>query len=191
MWSLRVFAIAAYALAASSASTSRLPFTKNCNQAVSGKTCLYAAQLTSQCREIEASFPLETWTGDEATSDMWSLFQANVHPACRVAPKTSEEIASVLKVVVEHSCTFAVLGGGTSPFAGVSNAQDGVTIDLQRFQWVQFTDTNSTAFVDVGGGARWADVYEFLGPLELSAAGTRNSLTGVVGSILGGEYESQ
>jgi hypothetical protein len=33
----------------------------------------------------------------------------------------------------------------------------------------------------------WADVYRYLDPLDLSAAGTRNSLTGVVGSILGGK----
>ena len=39
----------------------------------------------------------------------------------------------------------------------------------------------------VGGGAVWQDVYRRLGSEGLSAVGTRNSLTGVVGSILGGK----
>lgn len=51
---------------------------------------------------------------------------------------------------------------------------------------IQLLSDNSHA-VQVGGGVIWADLYRFLDPYNLTAVGTRNSLTGVVGSILGGK----
>lgn len=45
-----------------------------------------------------------------------------------------------------------------------------------------------TPSLRAGGGVVWADVYLVLDALKLSATGTRNSLTGVVGSVLGGTY---
>lgn len=117
---------------------------------------------------------------------MWSNFQANDHPRCRIKPRTAQEVAVVLKTVVDHECLFAVLGGGTSPFAGASNADMGLTVDLGILNSIRILDGDPT-FVEVGGGALWADLYRHLDPLNLSSAGTRNSLTGVVGSILGGK----
>ncbi|KAK1749452.1 bifunctional solanapyrone synthase [Echria macrotheca] len=120
---------------------------------------------------------------------MWSLFQARARPTCRVTPRTAEQVAGILSIAVAYSCMFAVLGGGTSPFSGVSNADGGITVDLELLRDIRLVengDDGASTFVEVGGGATWADLYAFLDPLELSSAGTRNSLTGVVGSILGG-----
>lgn len=118
---------------------------------------------------------------------MWSQFQANVKPRCRVKPQTAEEVADILRAVVAHNCLFAVLGGGTSPFAGVSNADGGVTIELSLLKSIHIPEDRPTV-VKVGGGTTWADLYRFLDPLNLSSAGTRNSLTGIVGSIIGGKH---
>jgi len=118
---------------------------------------------------------------------LWSLFQSNVVPQCRVQPVSTTEISDVLKAVRERRCKFAVLGGGTSPFLEASNAQDGVTIDLGLMNSVTLIRDDKLT-LEVGGGALWADVYRELDPRNLSASGTRNSLTGVVGSILGGKY---
>ena len=93
----------------------------------------------------------------------------------------------MLEIIRAHSCLFAVLGGGTSPFAGVSNANGGITIDLDLLSSIKITENTTSPLVEVGGGATWADLYRHLDPLDLSSAGTRNSLTGVVGSILGGK----
>lgn len=54
---------------------------------------------------------------------------------------------------------------------------------MNKVEFVQ----GDTPTLNVGGGAIWADVYRELDPRNLSAVGTRNSLTGVVGSILGGK----
>jgi len=82
---------------------------------------------------------------------------------------------------------FAVLGGGTSPFLEASNAQDGVTIDLALMNSVTLIRDDKLT-LEVGGGALWADVYRQLDARNLSASGTRSSLPGVAGSILGGKY---
>ena len=161
----------------------------SCDEAVSQGDLLSpyrAANSRDQCNEIFEMMPNQSARGNHAAKAMWSLFQANARPRCRITPRTSEEVALILERIVAHSCVFAVLGGGTSPFAGASNANQGITIDLGLLNSVQFHEEDSTV-VAVGGGARWADVYRFLDPLNLSSAGTRNSLTGVVGSILGGQ----
>jgi FAD/FMN-containing dehydrogenase len=102
-----------------------------------------------------------------------------------VQPYDAQDIAIALSVVRKFGCHFAVLGGGTSPFKGASNAHDGVTIDLYALNTVKFTNSEKK-YVKVGGGAIWADVYRYLDPKNMSAVGTRNSLTGVAGSIIGG-----
>ncbi|KAK8078575.1 hypothetical protein PG996_004745 [Apiospora saccharicola] len=145
-----------------------------------------------QCDELASSFPAETHRNAAAQARLWSRFQSQVSPACRVQPRSADEIAAVLNVVRERRCRFAVLGGGTAPSAGSSNAEGGVTIDLRRMDDVRMVDAPKTDWstndpvVQVGGGARWADVYRLLEPRNMSAVGTRSSLTGVVGSILGG-----
>jgi hypothetical protein len=103
-----------------------------------------------------------------------------------VQPYNAQDIAIALGVVRRFGCHFAVFGGGTSPFKGASNAHNGVTIDLYALNKVKFTNAEKT-HVRVGGGAIWADVYRYLDPKNMSAVGTRNSLTGVAGSIIGGK----
>lgn len=109
-----------------------------------------------------------------------------MQPLCRVEPEDSADVAEVLTIVRHYDCHFAVLGGGTSPFKGASSAIQGVTIDMRRMRNVTLID-NGKLEVRVGGGSRWADVYRTLDPFNMSATGTSNSLTGVVGSILGGK----
>ena len=67
---------------------------------------------------------------------------------------------------------------------GASNAEGGITIDMSLLRSLEL-NADSTEMT-VGGGTIWADVYRFLDTRNLSAAGTRNSLTGVAGSVLGG-----
>jgi FAD/FMN-containing dehydrogenase len=106
-----------------------------------------------------------------------------------VQPDNAQDIAIALGVVRKFGCHFAVLGGGTSPFKGASNAHGGVTIDLYALNTVKFTSSEKK-HARVGGGAIWADVYRYLDPKNMSAVGTRNSLTGVAGSIIGGRNVS-
>jgi FAD/FMN-containing dehydrogenase len=57
---------------------------------------------------------------------------------------------------------------------------------MRRLNSIDFVEDEKSA-IRVGAGNVWADVYRELDPWGMSATGTRNSLTGVVGSILGGE----
>ena len=137
-----------------------------------------------QCHEISRNVDIPILYNEEAKIDMWSLFQANTSPKCTVQPKSAEDVASILAIAREHSCHFVILGGGTSPFQGASNAEGGITIDLRFLKTLELNSDSTEITV---GGAIWADVYRFLDARNLSAVGTRNSLTGVAGSVLGGE----
>ena len=69
-------------------------------------------------------------------------------------------------------------------FAGASNIQDGLTIDLTQLNQIQVSpDKTLTA---VGSGARWGDVYSHLGEQQLSVVGGRDADIGVGGLTLGG-----
>lgn len=116
---------------------------------------------------------------------MWSLFQRETKPQCTIRPRVPEDVSEILAIARDRRCRFAVLGGGTSPFKGASNIEGGITIDMSLMNNLNF-DPDS-GLITVGGGSLWADVYRFLDPRNLSSAGTRNSLTGVAGSVLGGQ----
>ncbi|KAL8938075.1 MAG: hypothetical protein Q9216_004090 [Gyalolechia sp. 2 TL-2023] len=81
-------------------------------------------------------------------------------------------------------CQFAIRGGGHTPWKGNANIAGGVTIDMSSIKSVK-TDPFS-AFVSVGAGARWSDVYGELDVMGLGVAGGRISDVGVGGLITGG-----
>jgi FAD/FMN-containing dehydrogenase len=119
---------------------------------------------------------------------LWSNFQAQVQPICRIEPRDSQDVEVILSAARLYECHFAVLGGGTSPFRLASNAARGITIDMRRIKEVSFVDGNDSQ-ITVGAGSLWSEVYQALQPRNMSATGTRNSLVGVVGSILGGKLQ--
>ena len=166
------------------------PQVSPCETAVITTPCLFRtmkgmqAELM-QCREISVNTDAQVSHGKAGKLELWSLFQAETSPKCTVRPRGTEDVASILAIAREHSCHFAILGGRRSPFKGASNAEGGITIDMTLLKYL---DLHSDLMqITVGGGSLWADVYSFLDPRNLSATGTRNSLTGVAGSVLGGE----
>ena len=81
-------------------------------------------------------------------------------------------------------CPFAVKSGGHAAFAGASNIQDGLTIDLVGLNSTALSRNSTIA--SVGAGNRWLDVYDWLDPMGLSVIGGRVSDIGVGGLTLGG-----
>lgn len=69
-------------------------------------------------------------------------------------------------------------------WAGASNIQDGVTIDLGLLNQVNVSKDQK--ITSVGGGARWEDVYLKLDAMNLAVAGGRVADVGVGGLTLGG-----
>ncbi|KAL8646753.1 MAG: hypothetical protein Q9226_006730, partial [Calogaya cf. arnoldii] len=116
----------------------------------------------------------------------WSLQQLETLPACRVTPQSALDVAITLLVTQFFSCPFAVKSGGHAAFAGASNIQDGVTIDLNKLRQVEVSKDRTVT--KVGAGNRWLDVYSKLDPMGLSVVGGRVADIRVGGLTLGGEF---
>lgn len=118
----------------------------------------------------------------------FDIKQQTLTPDCIVQPKDPKEVALTVKILTTASvlrpCKFAIRSGGHTPYAGASNIEDGVTLDLQYLSAVQYDAKNN--LVKVGPGARWNDVFTTLEPLGVITTGGRSSTVGVGGLTLGG-----
>ncbi|KAK1992696.1 FAD binding domain-containing protein [Colletotrichum falcatum] len=110
--------------------------------------------------------------------------QAEVHPACFVSPRDTDDVATTIKILTSASVPFTVKSGGHTAFDGGSNIAGGVTIDLVRLNQIIVSNDHQT--VSVGPGNRWVNISETLDPLGLAVVGGRVSDVGVSGLILGG-----
>lgn len=81
-------------------------------------------------------------------------------------------------------CKFAIRSGGHTPYAGASNIEDGVTIDLKYISSVDYDAQNKV--VNVGPAAQWNKVFTTLEPLGVMTPGGRAATVGVGGLVLGG-----
>lgn len=136
------------------------------------------------CASIAESQPHTFFLQDEGHCVLWDAKQSTLIPACRVEPSTPAEVASVIAAVTKERCHFAIRGGGHSRIAGSSNAEDGITIDLKKFTFVEVAKDRKT--VRIGGGSVWGDVYRALEAQNLVVIGGRVSDVGVGGLTLGG-----
>jgi FAD/FMN-containing dehydrogenase len=87
-------------------------------------------------------------------------------------------------VLADESCHFAVRGAGHTPWAGASNIDNGVTIDLTSMNSVVVSEDRTIA--SLGPGARWEDVYRPLDEMNLTVTGGRVATVGVGGLVTGG-----
>jgi FAD/FMN-containing dehydrogenase len=118
----------------------------------------------------------------------FDIKQQAITPNCILQPRSTEEVSIAVKTLSGASdpkqCKFAIRSGGHTPYAGASNIEDGVTIDLQYISAVEYDAANS--LVKVGPGAVWDDVFKTLEPLGVISTGGRSSSVGVGGLTLGG-----
>ncbi|KAI9761538.1 MAG: hypothetical protein M4579_000929 [Chaenotheca gracillima] len=144
------------------------------------------------CTLLQHFFPDKTSFPKDAAyktsiSSYWSL-QAQLNPSCIIQPECSKEVADIVVLLAASSlatpCPFAIRSGGHNPFPDNNIGAPGVTIDLSKINSVALKDNNSTAAI--GPGARWKDVYNYLGPRGYSVPGGRAASVGVGGLTLGG-----
>ncbi|WYZ37070.1 hypothetical protein EsH8_II_000576 [Colletotrichum jinshuiense] len=83
-----------------------------------------------------------------------------------------------------NHCNWAVRGGGHMTWAGASNIDEGVTIDMGLINQVDYSPL--TKIASIGAGALWRDVYSTLEPFGVTAPGGRTSTVGVAGFLTGG-----
>lgn len=120
----------------------------------------------------------------------WASNQADSQPNCRLVPRTSEDVSSLISQLVhlEEGVKFAIASGGHHTAEGASNLDDGITLDLSGLDSIALAADHS--FVEVGTGARWLDVYQYLGPRGLMVSGARVASVGVGGYLLGGRVHA-
>jgi FAD/FMN-containing dehydrogenase len=124
---------------------------------------------------------------DAFTSSYWSQLQNDVSPRCIFKPSTTKDVSAVVLISRLTQCPFAVKSGGHAAFAGGSSVEGGITISLEKLNYVRLSCNKKK--VTIGPGNRWADVYKKLGSRDLTVAGGRVSSVGTGGLTLGGKFE--
>lgn len=89
-----------------------------------------------------------------------------------------------LTILKANNCQFAVKSGGHASFAGASNIDGAVTIDLRNLNELVVSEYKTE--VSVGAGMVWSSVYLELDARNLSVIGGRSGAIGVGGLTLGG-----
>ncbi|KAK7902603.1 hypothetical protein LTR67_002249 [Exophiala xenobiotica] len=123
----------------------------------------------------------------------WASNQADSHPNCRLVPRTSEDVSSLVSLLAslgeedrDDDVKFAIASGGHHTAEGASNLDDGITLDLSGLDSIALDQTPDHASIEVGTGARWLDVYQYLEPRGVMVSGARVASVGVGGYLLGG-----
>jgi FAD binding domain len=117
-------------------------------------------------------------------SRYWSYQQSTTLPACRLSPTCAKDVSKAIVILRASHCQFAVKSGGHAAFAGSSNIQGGVAIDMVNLNQLDVSKDQKTT--SIGPGNRWVNVYSKLQTMGLSVVGGRVSDIGVGGLTLGG-----
>jgi FAD/FMN-containing dehydrogenase len=147
------------------------------------------------CHTLSLALPSQVSYAGNATytASLQSYFsdqEADLSPACIVTPKTSQDVATLIKILASLNLAannvyqFAIRSGGHTPWAGSANINSGVTVDLSSINEVVVNlDRTITS---IGPGARWEKVYLQLDTMNLTVAGGRAAQVGVGGYLVGG-----
>ncbi|PKS07487.1 hypothetical protein jhhlp_006091 [Lomentospora prolificans] len=140
------------------------------------------------CAALAAALPgavaFPNSTAYVESNTYWSNRQSEVQPACFITPQTTADVSTAVKIITSHNIPFSVKSGGHTAFAGASNVQGGITIDLRNLNKITVSEDRET--VSVGPGNRWIEISSVLDPLGLAVVGGRAADVGVSGLILGG-----
>ncbi|KAI4867549.1 FAD-binding domain-containing protein [Hypoxylon rubiginosum] len=105
--------------------------------------------------------------------------------ACIVNPKNSQEVSTVVKLLVESGTKFAIRSGGHNYIPGFGSIdEEGILVSLEALNSTVLSGDKKTA--KIGPGNRWQDVYDVLVPEGLIVVGGRVGPVGVGGLMLGG-----
>lgn len=102
---------------------------------------------------------------------------------CVYTPRNENELAAAIKIIGNRRVRFAIECSGHASNQGFSSTP-GVHISMKGFQDVVVSQDN--AYVDIGGGISWADVYTKLENTTVTVVGGRVPGPGIGGFITGG-----
>ena len=113
-----------------------------------------------------------------------------IPPSFIVTPQNTNDVSVAVKALASvyesssHTAQFAIRGRGHTPFAGSASLEGGVVIEMTSME--SMTMNADESIISVGAGAKWADVYAYLSPKNLTVCGGRAPTVGVGGLTLGG-----
>lgn len=177
----------------SAVSSSELPCDPSC-QPVSTISITYIfassfdmTDLSSQCAKLAAKglqvlVPSED--SYETRVDSWWSADARLTPTCIVQCKSTSDVSKAVRVLSSCGTDFAIRSGGHSHWAGGSNVDSGVTIDLGLIKGTSYDA--STGLASILPGGRWGDVFEALEPYGVAVPGGRDGNVGIAGFLTGG-----
>lgn len=148
-------------------------------QLINADTCSTIAALGS----IRVASHLELDYIVEQT-EYWSTSCSALHPSCILYPKTSDEVATILRVLSNSTEQFAIKSGGHNPNNYFSSVDGGPLISTEEFDQADLDPV--TGIVDVGPGNRLDSIAAKLQGTGWTFVGGRIGNTGVGGLVLGG-----
>ena len=112
--------------------------------------------------------------------NLWWSLSSRLTPWCIVQPRSAQDVSAAVKAfaVAEHGY-IAICSGGHSHWAGGSNIQNGVTINLGRLKEVSYN--LSTKIASLGPAQIWDNVFETLEKQGIIVPGGRDGGVGVAG----------
>ncbi|MCJ1247587.1 hypothetical protein MMC30_004802 [Trapelia coarctata] len=116
------------------------------------------------------------------STENWSA-TAWAKPVCIIQPVDTAELQQVVQILTRQHVPFAIRSGGHMPSPLAANTNDGVLIDMSKFNKVMYDAARNVA--TVGAGMKWGDVYNQLDLYNVTAVGGRVLDVGVGGLILG------
>lgn len=157
----------------------------------SPQTIIQESNSLHACSLLNFQLPgLVSFPGDDVykgeTRSYWASNLGELTATCRVTPRKSTDVQKTMYLISRTNATFAIRSGGHAVVANTSNVADGVVIDLRLLNHVLYRP--ELGILDVGAGARWADVYRELDQYSsnLQVVGGRAGAVGVGGFLLGG-----
>lgn len=145
-----------------------------------------ACALLSVQLQDAVHYPGSTIFSDSLAS-YFSKQEQETRPICIVRPNSTSQLSRFTQTMSRFLVAggrFALRSGGHATFASAANIENGLVLDLSRWNQVEISDDRSV--VSLGPGARWRDVWQVLDPLGITVAGGRDADVGVGGYLLGG-----
>ena len=168
-----------------------LPYTTSISGTDYDTTTAMCNQLASQLPG-QISYPASS-IYTTSLSTYYSAQERALIPGCIFTPTSTADVSLFIKLMTAGNDAsipdFAIRSGGHKYFAGAANVAGGITVDMRGMHNVSFNSDASVA--SIGAGAIWSsDVYEYLVPRNLTAAGARLPGIGIGGFVLGGNHPS-
>ncbi|KAI8953275.1 hypothetical protein F4801DRAFT_538119 [Xylaria longipes] len=142
----------------------------------------------SICAQIESKYSGSvSWAGSKTyqneTIEVWSE-TCILSPSCVFQPSSAGMLGGAMKMMKSSGTRWAVQSGGHMPVPGAQEVQNGVMVDMSKFN--QKTLNKDKSIASIGPGQIWFDVYSWLAESGLAVAGGRYPTVGVGGFLVGG-----